>query len=308
MYDLEKIKDVAIEDVAVKLGMRVVRHTALCPFHADKVASLHFHKDRRHWKCFACEKGGDQIALVMEYLGFCFTRACEWIEKEMVGAECHSLTCDGYTVRSNVAKVAEVDLQYLEWVVEKPQLTDAARRFLFGERMISEEVIGRLGITSIDKPLPCTRWGNNFFAPGLLIPYRDRQNRLLTVQGRALNRTDESQPRFRFPSGSHCPVYNLPVLEELGEGEELWIAEGCSDCWALLSSGKKAIAIPSASLLMDSDIEPLKKLNLHMSPDNDAAGSRLFSQIKALLPQTVLHRLPDGIKDFCELWVLKMTS
>ena len=49
MYDLEIIKDVAIEDVAVKLGMRVVRHTALCPFHADKVASLHFHKDRRHW-------------------------------------------------------------------------------------------------------------------------------------------------------------------------------------------------------------------------------------------------------------------
>ena len=72
--------------------------------------------------------------------------------------------------------------------------------------------------------------------------------------------------------------------------------------------GEKAIAIPSASLLMDSDIEPLKKLNLHMSPDNDAAGSRLFSQIKALLPQTVLHRLPDGIKDFCELWALKMKS
>ena len=152
----------------------------------------------------------------MEYLGFCFTRACEWIEKELVGVECHSSHCEGYTARSNAPKVAEVDLQYLEWVVEKPQLTDAARRFLFGERMISDEVIGRLGITSIDKPLPCTRWGNNFFAPGLLIPYRDRQNRLLTVQGRALNRTDESQPRFRFPSGSHCPVYNLPVLEELG--------------------------------------------------------------------------------------------
>ena len=54
MYDLEKIKDVAIEDVAVKLGMRVVRHTALCPFHADKVASQHFSKDKKHWKCFAC--------------------------------------------------------------------------------------------------------------------------------------------------------------------------------------------------------------------------------------------------------------
>ena len=58
MYDLEKIKDVAIEDVAVKLGMRVVRHMALCPFHADKVASLHFSKDKKHWKCFACSKGG----------------------------------------------------------------------------------------------------------------------------------------------------------------------------------------------------------------------------------------------------------
>lgn len=31
--------------------------------------------------------------------------------------------------------------------------------------------------------------------------------------------------------------------------DELWITEGCSDCWAMPSDGHKAIAIPSATLL-----------------------------------------------------------
>ena len=31
--------------------------------------------------------------------------------------------------------------------------------------------------------------------------------------------------------------------------DELWITEGCSDCWAMPSAGHKAIAIPSATLL-----------------------------------------------------------
>ena len=56
-------------------------------------------------------------------------------------------------------------------------------------------------------------------------------------------------PRFRFPQGSECGIYNLPVLNLLKPGEQLFITEGCSDCWAMLSAGHKAIAIPSATLL-----------------------------------------------------------
>ena len=83
--------------------------------------------------------------------------------------------------------------------------------------------------------------------PWLQIPYYDRSGRLTGVQNRNLIRG--ALPRFRFPSGSKCGIYNLPVLNLLKPGEPLFITEGSSDCWAMLSAGHKAIAIPSATLL-----------------------------------------------------------
>ena len=53
-------------------------------------------------------------------------------------------------------------------------------------------------------------------------------------------------PRFRFPQGSRCSIYNLPVLNRLRPGEALYIAEGCSDCWSLLSAGHKAARISAS--------------------------------------------------------------
>ena len=121
-------------------------------------------------------------------------------------------------------------------------------------------------------------------------------------------------PRFRFPRGSQCGIYNLPVLNLLKPGEPLYIAEGCSDCWALLSSGHKAIAIPSATLLTREVVEQLSGLNssphgeagrglLHMYPDNDVPGERLFLQLKEVLPSLQRHQLPPGCKDYSEFYV-----
>lgn len=77
----------------------------------------------------------------------------------------------------------------------------------------------------------------------------------------ALSSEPIAQPRFRFPQGSRCGLYNQPVLLRLRPGEPLWITEGCSDCWAMLSSGHKAVAIPSATTLHDAEARLL--LDLH---------------------------------------------
>lgn len=113
-------------------------------------------------------------------------------------------------------------------------------------------------------------------------------------------------PRFKFPAGSRCSIYGLPVLNLLKPGETLYIAEGCSDCWSLLSAGHKAIAIPSATLLSRKDAEILETWNLklgtefHMYPDRDAPGERLFLQLREVLPNLVRHQLPPDCKDFSE--------
>ena len=116
-------------------------------------------------------------------------------------------------------------------------------------------------------------------------------------------------PRFRFPSGSQCGIYNLPVLNLLKPGEQLFITEGCSDCWAMLSAGHKAIAIPSATLLSKKDKEILSTLHsqlltkFEMWPDNDAPGERLFLQLQEVLPSLVRHQLPVGCKDYSDYYV-----
>ena len=126
----------------------------------------------------------------------------------------------------------------------------------------------------------------------------------------ASHRKEQDAPRFRFPYGARCSIYNLPVIRRLKPGERLFITEGCSDCWAMLSAGHKAIAIPSATLLKPedkqllADIGRLYQVEFHMFPDQDVPGESLFMQLREMLPQLVHHQLPPGCKDFSEYYLL----
>ena len=130
----------------------------------------------------------------------------------------------------------------------------------------------------------------------------------------ASHRKEQDAPRFRFPYGARCSIYNLPVIRRLKSGERLFITEGCSDCWAMLSAGHKAIAIPSATLLKPedkqllTDIGRLYQVEFHMFPDQDVPGESLFMQLKEMLPQLVHHQLPPGCKDFSEYYLSEVSG
>ena len=62
---LHKLRDLPIEGVAERLGLRVVRHKALCPFHDDHHASLSFKVSKNTWRCFVCGASGGTIDLAM---------------------------------------------------------------------------------------------------------------------------------------------------------------------------------------------------------------------------------------------------
>ena len=323
--ELDRARATPIEEVAKRLGMRVVRHTALCPFHNDKNPSLHFHRGKNRYKCFACGASGDVVDLVMRYDNLGFKEAvAEILEKKgeiLEADDCHD------ALPQKTLKTP--DIEYLSTLIAHPVLTVDARRFLFDERRIDPRVVEWCGLTSIDVPTPCWRWGKAFYdAPSLLIPYRDVDGRLLTVQGRRLEELkikelkikemgDEDSkhytPRFRFPPGSQTGMYNKPVLRRLGEGDELWITEGPSDCWAMLSAGRKAVAITSATSLTMDDIALLRDgvsrgATLHMMPDNDRPGMELFQALKRFFPRLRGHVLPEGVKDFGEMWKSKKNS
>ena len=78
-YELQKLRDLPIEGVAERLGLQVVRHKALCPFHDDHHASLSFSIRRNTFRCFACGAHGGTIDLAMRVLNKPFLEACNWL-------------------------------------------------------------------------------------------------------------------------------------------------------------------------------------------------------------------------------------
>ena len=302
--DLDEIRATPIEEVAENLGIGIVRHMALCPFHNDKHPSLHFDLKKNRYKCFACGASGNVIDLVMRYNNVGFMEAINWIGNKEVN------TAKDNAYEKKESREEAVDIEYLEVLMKNVCINEDAARFLFDERRIDSRVVEWCGLTSISSDTPCWRWGKAFYdAPSLLIPYRDVDGKLLTVQGRYLGK--EKKPRFKFPHGSQAGMYNKPVIATLKKGDELWITEGPSDCWAMMSAGRKAVAIPSATSLTTGDLRLLgeglqKRVSLHMAPDNDRPGMELFKTLKRHFPDLQGHVLPDGVKDFGEMWKLKI--
>ena len=183
--ELDDIRATPIEKVADKMGIRVVRHKALCPFHEDRHPSLHFKNNR--FKCFACGASGDVIDLVQRYLNVEFKEAVEWMDNgKTLSSPGADATAAGETPALSEASAKGVpDLEYLETLVGQPVINAEAAHFLYDERKIDPRVVKWCGLTSISEPMPCWRWGKAFYdAPSLLIPYRDLDGRLLSVQGK----------------------------------------------------------------------------------------------------------------------------
>ena len=394
--EIEKLRDLPIEEVASQLGLQVARHKSLCPFHSDHHASLSFNTRKNLCRCFVCmDESLDSIGLVMKSLHVDFPKACFWLAErngillEKVWGrngwrrDCRSspaasavspaspaasavsaassaasaLSAASAAPRSPAAPHSFDAARYARFF-EHPWLNEAACRFLFDERKIDGRVARWCRLSS---------WTDRKGVNWLQIPYFDKEGRLVGIQNRNLDfhrksrpadsmdsektgksscptdftddtdskdsevskkagkgscptdstadtdskdGTDsEEAPRFRFPYGSQCGIYNLQVLKLLTPGERLFITEGCSDCWAMLSAGHKAIAIPSATLLKPEDRDVLANISetfgveWHMFPDRDAPGERLFLQLKEILPSLIHHQLPLGCKDFGEAYL-----
>ena len=316
--ELQRLRDLPIEGVAERLGLQVTRHKCLCPFHEDHHPSMSFSIRRNTYRCFVCGEHGGTIDLVMKYQRLGFKEACDFLNDGASFKNENENQNENQNEKlqpSDIRHQTSFDASRYERFFERPWLNDEARRFLFEERRLDPRVAHWCRLTS---------WKDRQGTPWLQIPYYDMEGKLIGVQNRRLRNENENEnennllpqlgeagrgPRFRFPAGSKCGIYNLPVLKMLKPGEELYITEGCSDCWAMLSSGHKAIAIPSATLLSKEDKEKLSIINcqlsikLNMWPDCDTPGERLFLQLKEVLPDLVRHQLPEGCKDYSDYFL-----
>lgn len=334
---IEALNNLSCENVAEELGIEVVKHRALCFMHDDHHPSLYFSgKNREMWWCFVCNKGGKAINLVMEYACFGFVEACQWLGSRFninVGTN-NTLNLKNKPINrkkrifNNDAKPFSKDIA--QWILDNSNLTDKGCQFLFKERKLQPRIIEQLHIVSIDDSqslierlsktfdtealensgLVAKRYDKLYFrmfTPCLLFPYYNESGMLIGLQSRYLGRNNEA-PRFQFVSAQKTRVFNMPIINSMGYGDELYISEGITDCLALLSAGKNAVAIPSATILPLYDLANLVMFNLHMYPDQDDAGKKAYAALRRFFVNhyAILYeeRLPKGVKDYSEYYMM----
>lgn len=292
--ELQKLRDLPVEGVAERLALKVTRHKSLCPYHDDHTPSLTFNVAKNTFRCYACGAHGGTIDLAMKVLNLPFLEACRWLANELNVI----LEYKSPSPKEDVRKGLFDAKRYARYF-EHPWLSPEACKFLFDARHLHPAVVRFCRLNS--------------YRDSLQIPYYSQDGKLIGIQRRYMG-TDPTEPRFRFPQGKGCHLYNLPVLKMLRPGEDLYITEGSSDCWAMLSAGHKAIAIPSATLLNKKEMEReftaahiVENRNaLHIYPDKDRAGESLYNELLSASNemgfQLIRHDLPDGCKDFADYW------
>ena len=349
-FDIQKLRELDILQVADLLGMGLRNKRALCIHHDDHHPSLAFNVRKNTCHCYSCGFSADTIALVRERLNLGFSEACRWLadhfdvyiadehrdthrkdvkkavtasDRRLASLRAHfaeTHVSHGHPSSAYVAQ-ASVDVEFYQQMFRQMHLSESGRRFLFEERLLTPEALKVCHIVSTEQSVCMARVGCGVFdGPSLIFPYFDQEGRLVSVQSRYLGKKkselsfdmnkvslDEAKPkeipRFKFAPGSHRMIYGLDRLKDYPPGEPLLITEGPSDCWAALTLGFHAIAIPSATLFDRSFQGLLAGRNLHIFPDQDEAGLSLYFELKQALPSLVYHQLPEGCKDLSEYYL-----
>ncbi len=303
-YEIERLRSLNIEEVAEQLGLEVKGHKCLCCFHNERNPSMVFNLRKNTYCCYSCGAHGGTIDLVMHVLNMGFLEACHWLGGPSFQEEGKRIKEKGkmdvsIPDPSLLRPNSFSPTRYLRFF-EHPWLSPEACHFLFDQRHLDPRVVRWCRLNSYQD-----KQGIHW----LQIPYYDIAGKLVGVQSRNLDYHPPKQGergglRFRFPSGESCHLYNQQVIPMLRPDEPIWIAEGPSDTWAMLSAGHKAVGIPSATLLKPNDLLPLAGRECHVYPDKDDAGEMLYQRLLSAANGIgfclIRHTLPEGCKDYSD--------
>lgn len=217
-YDIQKLRELDILQVADLLGMGLRNKRALCIHHDDHHPSLAFNVKKNTCHCYSCGFSADTIGLVRERLNLGFSEACRWLadhfdvyiadehrdthrkdvkkavtasERRMASLRAHlaeTHVSHGHPSSAYVAP-SSVDVEFYQQMFRQMHLSESGRRFLFEERLLSPEALKVCQIVSTEQSVCMARVGRGVFdGPSLIFPYFDQEGRLVSVQSRYLGK------------------------------------------------------------------------------------------------------------------------
>lgn len=223
-FDIQKLRELDILQVADLLGMGLRNKRALCIHHDDHHPSLAFNVRKNTCHCYSCGFSADTIGLVRERLNLGFSEACHWLADHFdvyIGddrygnsakygnsaryadkcADKKVLTASDRRMASLRAHFAEthvshghvassaVDVEFYQQMFRQMHLSESGQRFLFEERLLSPEALKVCQIVSTEQSVCMARVGRGVFdGPSLIFPYFDQEGRLVSVQSRYLGK------------------------------------------------------------------------------------------------------------------------
>lgn len=217
-YDIQKLRELDILQVADLLGMGLRNKRALCIHHDDHHPSLAFNVRKNTCHCYSCGFSADTIGLVRERLNLGFSEACRWLadhfdvyiadehrdthrkdvkkavtasDRRMASLRAHfaeTHVSHGHPSSAYVAP-SSVDVEFYQQMFRQMHLSESGQRFLFEERLLSPEALKVCQIVSTEQSVCMARVGRGVFdGPSLIFPYNDLEGRLVSVQSRYLGK------------------------------------------------------------------------------------------------------------------------
>ena len=119
-----------------------------------------------------------------------------------------------------------------------------------------------------------------------------------------------SYPKYKSTAGVAEKLFNGDILKTLEKGKRVYLCEGEFDTMIMSQHGHNAVGVLGVSNYNDETIKRLNDFDLVIAFDNDERGRKEALKISNIFykqtgREVIREKLPDGIKDITELFILK---
>lgn len=316
---LERTDLVALISRHVELKRTGRSFKGLCPFHGEKTPSFHVNPERRYFKCFGCEAGGDAISFLTRLTGRSFLEAVRELAKE-AGVRLDEREDPAARERAQLREANALAQRHFEDRLWASAAGREGREHL-AQRGVSEELARRFGLgyapdswndlTNHLVKEGILEWGAraglvaprshgdgyyDVFRGRLMIPIRSPDGHAIAFGGRLVEHQvrEGFDPPPKYLNSRESPVYRKSeTLYALDVGKDAIrirksaiLVEGYFDVIGLCSAGiSNAVALCSTALT-PGHLTALSRAgaeDLVLLLDGDAAGLKAVERLAAAL-------------------------